>query len=368
MSRAGGVSGALSEELWQKTFASIEQRCARGEANACWDAVQATQDSYGGAEADDKRLREMRRRACDAGSAHGCLMLAEDYASGAEDTRDAAAEHKYREKACDLGDAEACSQLGQSATDTKLALEFDKRTCELGNTGGCLRAVEILEGRPPWNLPRDPAGVTAMWKRACGLGLADGCLAAASDAELAKDDDLALHLYTRACMLNDTVHGCAGELELLDGKCKGGDADSCQLYKFVLGDLPPHRRDLALFACCYDPKQPPSTPTAAVLLMAEALRREDRASIETLIHPRKGLSVRLQPAGGRPKTFKLKAHKFDFSKIANAMVIDMDQMKCGPVIGKEASCTPPNADMVATYKVRVEKNRAYVVSIDEKAR
>jgi S1-C subfamily serine protease len=182
-------------------------------------------------------------RACKRKRATGCYLLAAAYdARGTPEQ----AERPYRQ-ACERGVAVACVALAPRVLTTLVLLE---RACALGNAEACTRAASYAE-RPGG---KDPAHISALFRRGCFLGDPRSCLELAG-SELSSSTPVDIEagggLLLQACQRwepegclrlaqllqsgNFAPRGPLTSLALFDRACALGEAHGCiELQKMGL--------------------------------------------------------------------------------------------------------------------------------------
>ncbi|MBX3207230.1 MAG: sel1 repeat family protein [Labilithrix sp.] len=128
----------------------LEQRCARGDEDACLDlADRIGHHPAPGVRPDRKRAVAIYERACDAGSGRACEAAAELWFDwmAAPGGSDAPRAVKLHARACDLGRPASCSALAaiyekgallaRVQKDPAKAKAFYRRACELGDPKAC---------------------------------------------------------------------------------------------------------------------------------------------------------------------------------------------------------------------------------------
>jgi TPR repeat protein len=95
---------------------------------------------------------EENKKACDAGNAKGCLLLAFMYEDGQGVRQDYFKAAKLYTKACDAGEAKGCLLLAFMYEDGKgvrkdesIAKEYYGKACDNGDIGGCKEYKKLYE-------------------------------------------------------------------------------------------------------------------------------------------------------------------------------------------------------------------------------
>lgn len=219
-------------ELYREARRLYQHGCELGDQAACTGLGALMREASGG-EADADAGLALQHRACDLGSAAGCVAWMQDPQGIAPARARRAAPVLAR--ACSANDADACFWQRRIDVGDASALE---RGCRLGHGGAC-NAAGLAR------FPNGPAA-RALLERACALGDAPGCYHLAIALELEREDEAALRalgLYRRACVWR---HGAAclrlgamlssGEPVAIDmvgatrayrDGCELGSADAC---------------------------------------------------------------------------------------------------------------------------------------------
>ncbi len=98
-----------NEKTWP-----LEQRCDQGDQDGCLAladllALEASDE----VRVDHARATKLYRRACDAGSAHGCVGMVWAYLDRSSKLFDRKQAQQFRIRACDLGDAASCREASR---------------------------------------------------------------------------------------------------------------------------------------------------------------------------------------------------------------------------------------------------------------
>lgn len=187
--------------------ATCAAHCRDGDPGACRTLAQAI---------DDEGCRaKLRALACERDELAACADLADQLRSpGHADTDatapDQPATDRARElarQACDGDYARGCRILGQLSSDADEAVTHFDRACELGDAEGCVAAANRYNGG---SSPDRTLGAERL-KRACELGHADACvdlaLAHIQGQGVQRDPLRARQLLERICSLDGEADG-----------------------------------------------------------------------------------------------------------------------------------------------------------------
>jgi TPR repeat protein len=169
----------------------FEERCARGDGQACLRAAQLREPT------DDAAI-PLFERACELGAIGGCVSAGWAYETG--HGRDDQRAARLYLKGCDAGDAASCYQQGLSDPDPELAKKLLDRACALGGAGGapactvrksyarafalylaacddddglaCSMAVDLVDGT---HVKASEKRIEELTRRACALGYGSAC-------------------------------------------------------------------------------------------------------------------------------------------------------------------------------------------------
>lgn len=154
--------------------AQLHRRACEAELAISCDALGTLATLGLGRPADDADALALYRRACDLGHATGCAHLGRMLDGGFGAPRDWPAAHAAYGRACDGDDAETCWSLGRKLLGLRradLAPEAIARTdraCVLGVADACLALATELDAGSL--VGRDPKRARALRARACTLG------------------------------------------------------------------------------------------------------------------------------------------------------------------------------------------------------
>jgi uncharacterized protein len=211
---------------------SYDKACTAGDAAGCWLLAHALA-TPSGTKRDKPRALALAERACKAGSPEACAFLADE--KGSPTGPEAGQARALWEKACQQGEAAACSQaadlhdrghVGEASAATaislwKRAFDLSVPACAAGDAGACERAATLLEmGRVG---PRDKTRATQLQSRACDLGSAASCMSVAFQHEKAGERAQSIALREKACALGQAV-AC----ELIERLLRAGALDPAQ--------------------------------------------------------------------------------------------------------------------------------------------
>jgi hypothetical protein len=129
----------------------------------------------------------------------------------------------------------------------------------------------------------------------------------------------------------------------------------------------PSKHDLVEWLCCHTQGAMPSTPTGAVRALASAVNAGDEAAVKAMIHPKRGLRVKSDSSfdgEGRSSDTRLTTKTATAAALQSAQYEDYDMLECGPVTDSAATCKISDPiGFAATFTIRVEDGRAYVIEI-----
>lgn len=194
--------------------ADAEQRCARGDREAC-----ATAGALLSAETEPARIARglsLLAASCDKGSGLACGELGTAKFRGTGAAKDIGAAGALWAKGCDLGDASSCVSAGAAALrgeiENRDATKDFVRACDAGSPDGCRRAAAGFLGVAG----RDLVEARRLAKRSCDADWASGCEVLAA-AQWASDDvNAAFSAGAKACDLNAWNCEYIGALRLQD--------------------------------------------------------------------------------------------------------------------------------------------------------
>jgi TPR repeat protein len=152
------------------------------------------------------------RKACDAGSAPACLVLAFLYEEGKGVAKDLAMAAALFEKACNGGEAYGCSRLASLhrdgtgvAKDLVRAATLYGKACDAREASACAFLGALVEEGS--GVKQDPARAAQLYKKGCDGGSAYGCSRLARAYELGigvpQDAAHAAALYKKSCDADD---------------------------------------------------------------------------------------------------------------------------------------------------------------------
>ncbi len=349
----GGVNGDIANQTWQRLHETLEQDCDKGIAKSCVDLSFVVARSVGGQRADSDKHR-LQLKACDLGYASACggRMYSE---------KDVATLEKLGRRGCKLGDAESCRRLGEISNDPDERLESLRRSCALGNSGGCQQAASVL------HKAGDRTGERALLSRLCAMDSERTCLELARADEASGDKTGAVLHFARACAGGKLTDGCAGELRLLHAMCGTGEPRSCDRKAKRLAQIPPSKRGIVAWLCCHAADASPDTPAAAVVALATAVLATDATRLRALVHPKLGLSVHAESSfdgDSTSSTTKLRAAKVTPQDLTSVVYELHDELECSEIKDAQATCKISDPlGFAATYTIRIEDARAYVIAI-----
>jgi TonB family protein len=215
---AAGEDRVVPQDL-TKSIEAFDTTCRQGVAISCVlkGASLLERNASGNDVAEGLRILE---RACEQKDQRACAMLGVAYAEGGALTRDMPKAAHLLEGACGPGLGAACHALAVLldsgdgvARDPERARKLLAEACHWGQTPACEGACDQGDGNLclAWaqNLSAaerpEPARIDQAYERACNAAAAQGCLQLAGRV---KDDARAVALRERACTLGD-AYGCA---------------------------------------------------------------------------------------------------------------------------------------------------------------
>lgn len=231
-----GADAATDAPCRQEDPAACAARCRAGDASACRTFAGTLDDGEAACRT------KLRRLACDRQELAACTDLA---ASGATD--DAAA---LAERACEGRYARGCWVWGLVTEDEAKAVEHYDRACELGDAEGCVAAAARYNGGE--GVDRNPQTGAERLERACELGHLDACvdlgLARMFGRGVPRDVARARQLFEQVCGLDGegdggrscatlaalspqlatSAQGAPPVEPLLERSCEKGYLDGCQ--------------------------------------------------------------------------------------------------------------------------------------------
>lgn len=123
-------------------FEYSKKACDLGSANGCMQLASIYRDGEG-VKKNPKKAIEIYKKACDGGNYSGCTFIVDMYTSGGV-KKDTVKEIEYSKKACDGKDSAGCFHLGAMYSDgsgvekdKEQSLMYFKKACDLGDTGAC---------------------------------------------------------------------------------------------------------------------------------------------------------------------------------------------------------------------------------------
>ncbi|HSD89264.1 MAG TPA: tetratricopeptide repeat protein, partial [Kofleriaceae bacterium] len=330
---AGAAHHADDEpELWIQLRANFENGCQDGDGAACLRFAEATHVGFAGAAADPARAQELRELSCELGDATGCEAAARWVLSDKD--KDLA----LHEHGCKLGSATSCSYLGYLyLKEPARSRSAYQRACDLGDLNGCDHVVGAGE-------------------RSCKLGSGAYCAQLAEEAEKGQDIKRAIALFARACDLKQIWDGCGNELRLLHGSCVAGTRASCTTLDARRALLEREVRDVVDYACCRDRDAPPTTPTAAILALRDAISERNVDAIAALVHPKHGLSIDVgwvDTSGRHAQELTTWPNAIDLDKLSGAMMFAADRVSCEDVAAGKATCRSFEGGFQGAYVVEI---------------
>lgn len=348
------VNGDISKETWKRVREKLEHDCDKGIARSCLQLSFVRGSSTRGQAADAVVKRALEMKACDLGSAVACSIRMNK-------ETDVATVERLGRRGCELGDADSCRRLGEVASDPDQRLDALRRSCALGSPGGCQQAATLLRSAG------DSSGERALSSRLCALDSSRLCLQLARADEASGDRTGAVLHFARACAYGMLTDGCAAELRILHATCGTGEQRACDRKAKRLAQLQAPKRGIVAWLCCHAADALPDTPAAAVVALASAVLATDEPRLRALVHPTLGLSLHVKSSfdsKSRRSTAKLRAAKVTPPDLTTAVYEFHDEIECSEIRDSQATCTISDPlGFAATYTIRVEDARAYVIAI-----
>jgi TPR repeat protein len=349
------AQGAIPPEVWRTVRDKLQRACSSEVATACGELGVIHEKGYGGVPTDTLRGLQLYERACELREGRYCALASYGYTDAPN--KNALKARGLQRAACELGYESSCfwaSKAEEVEPAQRLALL--EKGCALYDNSSC---SELFTHYTQVATEATRAGTIA--RQLCGLGFDEHCNTLGAEREKAGDRDAARALYRIACRNGDYWHGCGRELALSDETSRAAR----------LAELPASRRDLALYACCDDAKQPATNATAAVLRLAYAIRAGDATAVTAQIHAKKMLTVRIgshgDAMGDTEVTHTIKKKAVDMKKLAGVMSFDESNLECGPFADDEAQCTTAEGGFGANYTVAKLDGRLWVVRVNEES-
>lgn len=286
-----------------RAYALYALACSRGFDNACGQVEEGTE-----AEADARELAELTTKCEAEGDREACEEVGDAYGMGAGVDVDAERALEFFRMACgdDTAVLSACVSAAELLTDVgddddrAEAVQLLERSCEGGETGGCIELGNRLLNAT--GVPRDATRARALFERACTAGNDTGCIYFARLlTDTARDVEAGLaraprgttvrQLYAAACEARPGSAGCF-QSDVLEGRLQ----DQHQVFRVQLTAVsgaprwlrvgqrceivvhrPGHARSTFIRATC---NRKPIYPTASQLHWTEPTRLLDDQSTE----------------------------------------------------------------------------------------
>lgn len=196
-SGAGGVPKDLA-----KAFSYFKRACDAGDAPAC--TVVASLYLRGeGTPKDAQKGLSMLQKECEAGKPGSCGNLAREYESGANVPKDEGAAEKWFAKGCTTKNGEyQCVSLGDFLSkkgDTTSAVAAYEKACGDMTTSGCVPLGNMHDKKG------DKAKAQAAYEKACDKKNSMGCQALGDLLDKKGDKANAKGAYEKACDLKNSV-------------------------------------------------------------------------------------------------------------------------------------------------------------------
>jgi TPR repeat protein len=223
-------------------LAKCEAECGAGNGESCAE-VGWRYGSGVGAQVDGAKSITSLRKACDAGNARGCAILASYYAAGSFGVvKNGEKAASFLEKGCSGGYAPACTDLANAlafgswiAKDTARAQTLYDRACEAGAAFACMDGG-LVYLRGSLGVAKDLAKGYQRLARACELGHSRGCVGAGEAVfkglGVTKDETGAVSYFRRACEMGD-AQGCHWLGMLYEGG-RGVTTDQTKAVSFYI--------------------------------------------------------------------------------------------------------------------------------------
>ena len=171
------ADAALKAKDFKRAAMLLEQACDAGLGDACMKRIELS--GHGDAPADDAATRKWAHRACDAGSAKGCLGYGAMLMAGRGGNKDVGEGVTYFKKSCDGGFLPGCSMLaaadlagapGHSPAEGRALAD---QTCKKGESSGCVIYARALYDGSGGN--SDTAAALAYFQANCAKAM-DACV------------------------------------------------------------------------------------------------------------------------------------------------------------------------------------------------
>jgi uncharacterized protein len=152
-----------------------EQKCNKGDMEACATIGGAYLLGKGGKVKDEKKGLELLLKACDGKSGFGCEIYGRALEQGKGIAPDPAAAVTYWQKGCDLGAGGACRSLALKKETTDPArIPLLEKACDKNDNLGCMGlGAAYLHGNQ--GAPQDLAKAKQYMQKACDLGAKSAC-------------------------------------------------------------------------------------------------------------------------------------------------------------------------------------------------
>ncbi|WP_019002798.1 tetratricopeptide repeat protein [Succinimonas amylolytica] len=197
----------------------LENSCKSNNRNDCLELAHIYE---AGKEVKQDYLKALDyyKKTCDLGDLAVCAFLAKTYINGENGISKSNAEGLlYSEKACNLGDKDMCYMVAQSYADgtlsekdTKKALHYHEKGCELNSGASCAAAgVMYISGKD--GIEKNPKKSLVFEEKGCSLNIGVSCYGAGSIYLVDNQKEKAIASFEKACNL-DIGDGCKMFLDL----------------------------------------------------------------------------------------------------------------------------------------------------------
>jgi TPR repeat protein len=229
----------------------FKEACDGGVGSGCRAFVELANSGSGLPEGGYDEIEGLIERACDLGDLVACDKFAAELEGPEADPAQLARAGAILEKACAAGGEQACLSLGSRLIASGRPEDHERTTimwdamCREGSVAACQAMIEVEQAQPE----PDAWRLSQYEYLACTFASGDECIALArriyDGNGVARDRDLALHYFDRACALGpeacETAE-LARTLPVLRNACTPDDADACILLARALqSDASPER-------------------------------------------------------------------------------------------------------------------------------
>lgn len=258
--KSAGDAYVSGDGVWPVTaiaYILFKEACDAGVGAGCRAFVELADTGYGYPEGGYDETEGLIERACDLGDLIACDRFAKELETSEADPAQVARTRVLLDQTCNAGGEQACLSLGSRLIASGRPEDHERATvmwdtmCRKGSVAACQAMIEVAQNQPE----PDAWFVSQYEQLACDLAGADQCDALAQriyDGNgVARDRDLALHYFDRACALQPQA--CkkaefARALPALRNACTPDDAEACILLARALQSekSPEHDSEAAL--------------------------------------------------------------------------------------------------------------------------